>query len=115
MEGWEGGGGVGGWWRGGRVVEGWEGGGGVGGWWRGGRVVEGWEGGGNVGRWWRGGRVVEKWEGGGERGGRVERCGRVGERSRSKKWQNTKSARRVEAPSLEVIEFLKVFLNLHKK
>ena len=57
---------------------------GVGGWWRGGRVVERWEGGGKVGRWWRSGRVVEKWEGGGERGGRVERCGRVGERSRSK-------------------------------
>ena len=33
MEGWEGGGGVGGWWRGGRVVEGWEGSGGMGGWW----------------------------------------------------------------------------------
>ena len=42
------------------MVEGWEGGRGMGGWWRDGRVVEGWEGGGGMGGWWRDGSVVEK-------------------------------------------------------
>ena len=35
--------------RGGMVVEGWDGGGGKGGWWRDGWVVESWEGSGGMG------------------------------------------------------------------